>query len=232
MSDGGERLGPGLRVGNIVVDQVHPVALGDGHDFFGEVLFAVIHHVIGTQIEADLRPVGGASGDRDRSKRPLMGAALGTADLAVLTSDNPRSEDPDDIIREVAAGVPADAVAHIEPDRRRAIRHARSAADVDVAVAAARRAFESGPWSTTPAVERGRLLMKLSELVAENQDELAALESRDTGKPLRQGVADMVAAARYFEFYGGAADKIHGDTLQFLTGFHAMTVRGHGRIES
>ena len=49
-----------------------------------------------------------------------------------------------------------------------------------------------------------------------NAEELAALEARDTGKPMKQARADMVAAARYFEFFGGAADKIHGETIPFL----------------
>ncbi len=59
-------------------------------------------------------------------------------------------------------------------------------ADVDKAVRAARRAFEEGAWPKMPAVERGRLLVRLSQLVGDNADELAALESRDTGKPARR----------------------------------------------
>ena len=61
--------------------------------------------------------------------------------------------------------------------------------------------------------------------------ELAALESRDTGKPVRQGRADVTATMRYFEFYGGAADKIHGDTIPFLDGYTALTLREpHGVV--
>jgi aldehyde dehydrogenase (NAD+) len=105
------------------------------------------------------------------------------------------------------------------------------AADVERAVRAARHAFGGGPWSKTSAVERGRLLTKLGLLVEKNADELAALESRDTGKPLRQGKADVVAAMRYYEFYGGAGDKIHGDTIPFLDGYTAMTLREpHGVV--
>ena len=64
-----------------------------------------------------------------------------------------------------------------------------------------------------------------------NGDELAALESRDTGKPARQGRADVVATMRYYEFYGGAADKIHGDTIPFLDGYTALTLREpHGVV--
>ena len=100
--------------------------------------------------------------------------------------------------------------------------------DVAAAVAAARRAFE-GAWGRLTAVERGRLLMKLGQAIADNAPELAALELRDTGKPLKQGAADMIAAARYFEFYGAAADKLHGETLPFLNGYTVAIVRDpHG----
>jgi aldehyde dehydrogenase (NAD+) len=108
---------------------------------------------------------------------------------------------------------------------------ASGAADVDKAVRSARAAFDEGPWSRMPAVERGRLLTRLSQLVADNAEELAALESRDTGKPIRQGRADVAAAIRYYEFYGGAADKIHGDTIPFLEGYTALTLREpHGVV--
>jgi aldehyde dehydrogenase (NAD+) len=104
-------------------------------------------------------------------------------------------------------------------------------ADVDRAVKAARRAFEEGPWSRMPAVERGRCLTRLYQLVEKNGEELAALESRDTGKPIRQGKADVTATMRYYEFYGGAGDKIHGDTIPFLDGFTALTLREpHGVV--
>lgn len=100
--------------------------------------------------------------------------------------------------------------------------------DVDDAVNAARAAFE-GAWGKFTATERGRLLMKLGQAVADNAEELAALESRDTGKPLKQGRADMVATARYFEFYGSAADKLHGETIPFLNGYTVAVIHDpHG----
>jgi len=100
--------------------------------------------------------------------------------------------------------------------------------DVDRAVKAARKAFE-GDWGRLTATERGRLLVRLGQAIADNAPELAALESRDTGKPLKQGKADMVAAARYFEFYGTAADKLHGETIPFLNGYTVAIVRDpHG----
>jgi len=90
-----------------------------------------------------------------------------------------------------------------------------TAQDVDAAVRAARTALE-GSWGQLTATERGRLLMKLAAIVEAHADELAALESRDNGKPLRQSRADAVALARYFEFYGSAADKLHGDVVPYL----------------
>ncbi|KFB11124.1 aldehyde dehydrogenase family protein [Nitratireductor basaltis] len=104
-------------------------------------------------------------------------------------------------------------------------------ADVDRAVRSAHKAFHEGPWSRMPAVERGRLITRLGTLVEENFEELAALESRDTGKPVRQGRADVTATMRYYEFYGGAADKVHGDTIPFLDGYTALTTREpHGVV--
>jgi len=108
---------------------------------------------------------------------------------------------------------------------------ASGAADVDRAVKAARRAFDSGPWSRMPEVERGPRPTRLFPLVEKHGDELAALESRDTGKPVRQGRADVTATMRYYEFYGGAGDKIHGDTIPFLPGYTALTLREpHGVV--
>src|SRR5690606_11771964 len=92
---------------------------------------------------------------------------------------------------------------------------AGTAADIDAAVRAARAAFE-GPWGKLTATERGRLLMKLAAAVEARADELAALESRDNGKPLRQSRADALALARYCEYYGSAADKLHGEVIPYL----------------
>jgi aldehyde dehydrogenase (NAD+) len=98
------------------------------------------------------------------------------------------------------------------------------AADVDAAVAAAQAALE-GDWGALTAAERGRLLLKMSALVLAQADELARLEALDVGKPLKQGRADAVALARYLEFYGGAADKVHGETIPFANGYTAFTLR-------
>ncbi|MCV6576509.1 MAG: aldehyde dehydrogenase family protein [Cohaesibacter sp.] len=105
--------------------------------------------------------------------------------------------------------------------------------DVNAAVSAACTAFEQGPWPRMPAAERGRHLLRLSFLILEHFEELAALESRDTGKPLRQAEADITATARYFEYYGGAADKVHGQTIPLPNGFTALTLHEpHGVVGS
>ncbi|RBO54011.1 aldehyde dehydrogenase [Rhodovulum sp. BSW8] len=88
--------------------------------------------------------------------------------------------------------------------------------DVDAAVAAARAAFEGGDWSRLTAAERGRLLLRLARRIEDEAEALARLESRDNGKPIRQARADMAVTARYFEYYGGAADKLHGEIIPFL----------------
>jgi aldehyde dehydrogenase (NAD+) len=99
-----------------------------------------------------------------------------------------------------------------------------NAADVDAAVAAARAAL-AGPWGALTAAERGRLLLKMGALVLEQVDELARLEAHDVGKPVKQGRADALALARYLEFYGGAADKVMGETIPFANGYTALTIR-------
>lgn len=99
-----------------------------------------------------------------------------------------------------------------------------TAADIDKAVKAARAAM-SGPWSRLTATDRGRILMKMSQLILERQESLALLEARDTGKPLSQARNDIVVAARYCEFYGGAADKVHGEQIPYMNDFHVVVLR-------
>ena len=101
---------------------------------------------------------------------------------------------------------------------------AGGAADIDAAVGAARSAFDNS-WSQSTATERGRILSKLSALVLEHSAYLAELEALDVGKPLKQAHADAVALARYMEFYGGAADKLHGETLPYQQGYTVYTLR-------
>ncbi len=97
-------------------------------------------------------------------------------------------------------------------------------ADVDAAVAAADAAL-GGEWGRATAAERGRVLAKIGLAVLTHVDELAALEAMEVGKPLKQARADVLALARYMEFYGGAADKVHGETIPYLDGYTVYTLR-------
>ena len=96
--------------------------------------------------------------------------------------------------------------------------------DVDAAVSAAQRAL-AGAWGRMTATERGRVLSKLAQKISENVEDLARLESRDTGKPMTTARNDIVVLARYFEFYGGAADKVHGQIVPFLNGYTVSVLR-------
>lgn len=95
--------------------------------------------------------------------------------------------------------------------------------DVDLAVAAARQAL-SGEWGRLTATERGRILSRIGAGVLRNIDLLTEIEARDVGKPLTQARADVVALARYLEFYGSSADKVHGDTIPYQNGFTVLTI--------
>jgi len=97
-------------------------------------------------------------------------------------------------------------------------------ADIDSAVSAARQCMDA-VWHKVSAAERGRLLMRLSRKVAEHADELALLEQRDCGKPVKQAKADVAALARYFEFYAGSCDKLHGETIPYQDGYSVLTWR-------
>ena len=99
-----------------------------------------------------------------------------------------------------------------------------NAADVDRAVKAARAAL-AGSWGRMTAAERGRILMKMSALILADAENLAQLEARDTGKPIGQARNDITVAARYCEFYGGAADKLHGEQIPYLEDFHVVVLR-------
>ncbi|TWU48099.1 aldehyde dehydrogenase family protein [Rubripirellula reticaptiva] len=106
------------------------------------------------------------------------------------------------------------------------------AADVDLAVAAARRAFDLGPWSKLTASDRGRLIWKIGDLIEANADELAQLETIDNGKPLGVAkAADVALAADMFRYMAGWATKIEGNTIPlnvpYAPGsqFHAFTLK-------
>src|SRR5262245_56138989 len=77
---------------------------------------------------------------------------------------------------------------------------AATAADVDRAVASAQAALDAKEWGGAPPAERGRIMWRIANAIRERAEELALLESRDNGKPLRQARTDVQVAARYFEF--------------------------------
>ena len=104
--------------------------------------------------------------------------------------------------------------------------------DIDLAVRAARKAFDSGPWSKMTAAERGRLIWKLGDLVEEHAQEFAELEALDNGKPVGvAAAADVPLAADQFRYYAGWATKILGDTIPLSVPYtpgaqyHAYTQR-------
>jgi aldehyde dehydrogenase (NAD+) len=87
-------------------------------------------------------------------------------------------------------------------------------ADIDLAVKAARKAFESSLWPRMNASERGRLLHKLADLIEKNAEELAALEALDNGKPYRDALLiDVPMSVKCYRYYAGWADKVHGKTI-------------------
>ena len=99
-------------------------------------------------------------------------------------------------------------------------------ADVDLAVHAARAAFETGPWSRMDARDRGRLLNKLADLAEQHLDELSALETLDNGKPISDSrAADLPLAIDCLRYYAGWADKIHGDTIPIRGNYFCYTRR-------
>jgi len=96
--------------------------------------------------------------------------------------------------------------------------------DVDQAIAVAARASKSG-WSDLPPVRRVRVLNQLAGLVRQHRAELAGLESLDVGKPLRQAEDDVAAAAGFFEYFAGVADKVFGSSIPLGRGFVDFTLR-------
>jgi len=98
------------------------------------------------------------------------------------------------------------------------------AGTVDAAARAARAAFE-GEWGAATAAARGRVLLALAAAVRGRADALAELESLDTGKPVSQARTDVATAARYLEYYGGAADKLLGETIPSEDGALVYTIR-------
>jgi aldehyde dehydrogenase (NAD+) len=98
--------------------------------------------------------------------------------------------------------------------------------DIDLAVAAARKAFDEGPWPRMGAHERGRIVWRLGELIQQHLDEMAKLESLCTGKTMfDSGKVEIPFAAEVFRYYAGWATKIHGETLQLRENAFTFTTR-------
>jgi aldehyde dehydrogenase (NAD+) len=100
-----------------------------------------------------------------------------------------------------------------------------SAQDVDQAVKAARRALESGPWKTMDAADRGKLMFRLADLVEENAEDLAILESLNSGKTLVDARGDVQGVLNTLRYYAGWADKIEGRTVPVRGNFLSYTLR-------
>ena len=132
----------------------------------------------------------------------INGEAVDAASGKTFTTINPATEEP--ICAVAEAGVE----------------------DVDRAVAAARAAFDSGPWPGMKPSERQRLLWKLAELVEKNADEIARLETLHNGKPIFESrQIEVPAAAECFQYYAGWADKIHGETVPVKGNYLTYTLR-------
>lgn len=100
------------------------------------------------------------------------------------------------------------------------------AEDIDRAVRAARRAFDSGPWGRSTPVERARLLFRIADLIEAHGDELAQLETLDNGKSIAESRnVDVNAAAATFRYYGGWVDKLYGETIPSDPSFFNFTLR-------
>ncbi|MFZ0370089.1 MAG: aldehyde dehydrogenase family protein, partial [Halobacillus sp.] len=85
--------------------------------------------------------------------------------------------------------------------------------DAKVAIAAAREAFDNGGWASTPATERGTIVTRIAELIERDKEELAYLESLDTGKTVEESRGDMDDIAGVFRYYGELADKDGGELI-------------------
>ena len=100
-----------------------------------------------------------------------------------------------------------------------------NATDIDKAVKAGRAAFDSGPWPTTTAQDRGRILFKLAEKIRQNAAQLAELECRNTGKPIVEAEFDIADVATCFEYYGGLANKVTGNVNPVPANALSFTMR-------
>eukprot|EP00347_Sterkiella_histriomuscorum_P004740 403359289 len=114
----------------------------------------------------------------------------------------------------------------VNPATEEVIAHIQEAGaeDAELAVQAARRAFDEGPWKQMSAYDRSRLIHKLADLIEQNLDELVVLEAMDNGKPVSMARAlDFAGVLNTFRYYAGWADKIHGSTIPIQGDYFAYT---------
>lgn len=97
--------------------------------------------------------------------------------------------------------------------------------DAVLAIQAARKAFDEGPWRKVSALDRGKLLFKVADLIRANAKRLAELETKNCGKPLAEAEFDVSDAANCFEFYAGLTTKIHGETMAVPANSFSYVVR-------
>ena len=126
-----------------------------------------------------------------------------------------------------AASVSGETFPVYDPSTEEVIAQVASsnAADIDKAVKAARAAFDSGPWLSTTAQDRGRILFKLAEKIRQNTAQLAELECRNTGKPIVEAEYDIADVATCFEYYGGLANKVTGSVNPVPANALSFTMR-------
>src|SRR5580700_3594786 len=100
-----------------------------------------------------------------------------------------------------------------------------TAADAEAAIAAARKAFDDGPWSSVGASDRAALLFRVADAIDANRDELMRIDTLNNGKPLRETEYDAIDAANCFRYYAGLATKPHGQTFEVPAPSQTFTVR-------
>lgn len=125
-----------------------------------------------------------------------------------------------------AASVSGESFVTVDPATEEEIARVALAApaDVDRAVDAAARCL-SGPWQETSPRRRVELLTTLADAIEDEQDDLARIETHDSGKPLWQARREVASSARYFRYYAGAADKIHGEQIPLGPDYIDFTIR-------
>lgn len=100
-----------------------------------------------------------------------------------------------------------------------------TATDAELAIAAARKAFDDGPWGSTSAADRATLLFRVADAIDARRDEFMRIDTLDNGKPLRETEYDAIDAANCFRYYAGLATKPHGQTFDVPAPSQSFTVR-------